>query len=527
MPVSPPAVPDVSRALFGGDLSPRIFICLMAVATASLVMLGGYLFLSSSGKMALISRDGILIADTAQQLARGRGFSSAYMTPMGLASSSRRPGMHPSLLCPPLPAVALAPFLGIFGSNNRGVMLGGLFWYCVQLVLLCWVADALCGRRIAIGAALLTLLNPVLFRPLVCEGPSMACLLPFSLLILAVARRWGRGDAGGLVIGMALGLCYLALPPHLVLAIPVAVYLFIDRPADRGVALLAFGGGVLLVAGPWLLRDAVVTGNPFWSLKWSSGLYSESLLHLFEPTGITSAGSGLWSIRFALANTSRLFGFTGNLTGLLFLVGLLVPSGEKALDRVKYFLASCILMLWLFMGGVNLFAYQRYALPFIPPICFAAAVCLEALYRSYRPRSLGMTGGFALVVVLVLLPFDRPGRGIDPYYTYTKQYYDAAFKNIPDDAAVASDAAIYLSWYGKRRSVELNYVFADFLAMRSKNPAVAAVYFSPDFKPAWIDGELTEGWGDVYDIASRGGIPPSAGFKKGEVLNDGDLLLYD
>lgn len=117
-----------------------------------------------------------------------------------------------------------------------------------------------------------------------------------------VDRR--RAVMAGVFAGLAVGCKYLALATVAVplLVVTAALSAWAATPKDRlrraALAILSFGIGVALVAGPWFVRNAIATGNPTYP-------YFESVFHPSTAdeeiaTGIGDLGLGPGKIGIAL-----------------------------------------------------------------------------------------------------------------------------------------------------------------------------------------------------------------------------------
>ena len=107
--------------------------------------------------------------------------------------------------------------------------------------------------------------------------PVTLATLMVTLLLIALhraaetpGRRAGAGSA--LVVGLLLGLCYLAQYSLLLLALPALVYLFFTpRPERAWAAVGACPLGFFVITGPWLIRNARLShGDPFFTLLYYS-----------------------------------------------------------------------------------------------------------------------------------------------------------------------------------------------------------------------------------------------------------------
>jgi 4-amino-4-deoxy-L-arabinose transferase-like glycosyltransferase len=123
------------------------------------------------------------------------------------------------------------------------------------------------GARPAVAAliaAALVLSQPFI-RQSIIEKDDLYLAAFFTCVAAGCGRERLRDALGGWRIGVALGLL-LAMKYTALFALP-ALVLLVDAPIRAGWSLRRYGvvaGAVLLLAGPWYLRNALLTGNPLY-----------------------------------------------------------------------------------------------------------------------------------------------------------------------------------------------------------------------------------------------------------------------
>lgn len=127
---------------------------------------------------------------------------------------------------------------------------------------------------------------------------TLAWFLFLATYALVIAARERRRDAmllSGLLIGMAIGIKYLALPFALAL-VPAVLWAALrsagGTPGSAAKAALAFGVAALGAALPWMAKNALFFGAPLYPLlaerrmePWLSDLYGGKLV----PPGVNAA----------------------------------------------------------------------------------------------------------------------------------------------------------------------------------------------------------------------------------------------
>ncbi len=203
----------------------------------------------------------------ARHLVRGEGFRTDMAYPLSFAWDFARELPQPLVHRPPGFALLLTvPHLAAGGDPGRTLAAVRL----LQLVLLtavAWLGSAAWFARKRPGAALgwLVLLgtNPLLAFAV--DWGHVELVAALLLLAIWLRRREGMSRLGP-VEGLLLGTLGL-LRPELVL-VPVVWWVVGWRgPRPTARALAAFLAAFLLLTSPWALRNAVLTGNPFFSIQ--------------------------------------------------------------------------------------------------------------------------------------------------------------------------------------------------------------------------------------------------------------------
>jgi Dolichyl-phosphate-mannose-protein mannosyltransferase len=202
------------------------------------------------------------------------------------------------------------------------------------------------GRRTAaLAAALAFLLIPEIWQQArtAMTDLGMAALLLASLPFALRARRSnGDGDlaTAAVALGLAVGTKYVALPLALPFAIVAARFVWRGRPRARSLAVAA----ALFVAtgGFWYLRNAFLTGNPFYPVAGFQlpGLYDRAAMRAWPyhlPIGnigalgemIAAAGLGFVVLSAIVFVWRRPPLETGLLLAIVALFWLAIPYQES------------------------------------------------------------------------------------------------------------------------------------------------------------------------------------------------------
>lgn len=196
-----------------------------------------------------------------------------------------------------------------------------------------------------------------------------AALVFFVLATLYALLAWRETDARGwlAVAGLTAGFCY-AIKMSGLIALPAALLFVLIAGGRWRVAVVAGVGA--LVAAPWMLRNAVLAGNPFAPLfnAWFPNPYFHIFTEKVLSNGLSSYGGvALWRAPWELAWGGALQGRFGPLF-------LAVPLGLVALrskaGRLCWLAAMVLALPWFANMGA------RFLLPALPFLWLALAMAL-------------------------------------------------------------------------------------------------------------------------------------------------------
>lgn len=213
-----------------------------------------------------------------------------------------------------------------------------------------------------------------------------------------------RAFVAGVLGGLAVGCKYLALAtiavPLLVVAATLSMLAAPPPHRLRAVfaAALSVGIGIVLVAGPWLVRNTVATGNPTYP-------YFETIFNPSEVDGGVVTGIGD-------------FGLSPDKIGAAFTLGTFARRGHSGDIGPVYLWLSPLVLVWawrhrrrpgvtaiiaLIAGGILFWSLGpplgRYLLPTIALLAACVGAAWTDLLRELPPAARTLATG-VLVVVL-------------------------------------------------------------------------------------------------------------------------------
>ncbi len=236
-------------------------------------------------------------ASIARNIALGRGFLSQYVTPLGLVHHGVP---QPDLWRAPLWPLVLAGFQLLFGFTDKASALAGGACFIAAACLLFLLGRRWFNLPVALAASLLYLFSAQLLEFSISGLTEPLAVLLMLLWLYVLTAPGPVTSRRALLAGGAAGLFYLARYNAVLFLLPGMIYVVWRaskgcenrrapevpaglHPHPFGAAELSAGrgarrrpplasaafflAGFLLAAGPWLVRNQVVAGSPFFSLQ--------------------------------------------------------------------------------------------------------------------------------------------------------------------------------------------------------------------------------------------------------------------
>lgn len=456
---------------------------LMALTGATLVVTVGCAFYSYGQTTGTGTDDALDYAAMGRNLARGEGFTTAVIYPLqvsealGLPSSSNFKAREvPNLHRPPLLPLVYSLAYKFLGDSPILFPAVSFPFYCAIVVLV----GIACRNRWVVA---LTALFPPLVRQIplgLAEIPSaLVCLAGFVLLIRAPRKPFMV-----LLLGLLAGAGFL-LKSYLLLLLPAfAVFLWMvgGRVSRfRNLSLLTFGWAIL--TGPWLVRNVILTGYPFFTLQAyceiSKGIPGYEAFRIHRGLDPLSTWEFAWNHPAELAVKSLMSGFIFARSDLgmnLFALALgafawrwLGKKGPESQEirQVLGFLLGLNLLLAALLAPINL--EPRYLLPTLLPLLVLSFAGLSRCGGGFGFEQ-GLPVLMALFTVLNFAGFTRAGASLD-----RREDGKWLASRVPEDGLVLTDADGFVAWFADRPAMWLPADEAALVSVLEKFP-VGAVY---------------------------------------------------
>jgi len=416
-------------------------------------------------------------AQIARELHAGNGFTTRqaiYLLHLEfLERSGGLEGPWPNLHRFPLPPIAIASSFALFGVGTTAVSAYGVAFHALTAGLIFAWGRQVGGLAVACASWLLVTGNAALLQ----TSPSGLAEPPevffFTLALYLLWRFRGQpGRAGIAAAGAALGLAALARTNALFAAPVLVACLLVGNP-DRWRQAGLWLAGVGCALAPWLVRNAIVTGDPFFSL------HSYFLL----PAG-TSVGGDKWDLQqpwvtdfvsplqYFLASPGPVLAkWFRNLTTLLqqlptlgetFLLPLCAAAALLPVRRFEGLRAPAVVLFAAFALHALLVSFtdiyfDKYHFQFLPGlILLAAATLWRALEGANAWRGPLFAAGIAVMlhVPAVLAASEAIQRQTARFDTEQLDYVRA---HTSEDDLVLSDFSYAVAWHTGRRSIRTHY----------------------------------------------------------------------
>ena len=191
-----------------------------------------------------------------------------------------------------------------------------------------------------------------------------------STFYLLLVWRDARDTRYLAVAGITAGFCYaIKFPGGLVAVLALVFVAAVERGISvRRLALLA--GAALAVAAPWILRDAIMTGNPVAPLF--NGIFPNPYFHLSTERDLAASLGSLWGVPPWRVPYELIVGgiFGGMIGPVFFALPLGLLALRKPAGRLCWLAAALLALPWFWNTGA------RFLMPALPFLALVLAMAL-------------------------------------------------------------------------------------------------------------------------------------------------------
>lgn len=478
--------------------------------------------------------DSIYTLDLAQigrEVSRGRGLTTKFIRPAALRFNSDL--LHfPELTYPPLYPLILGVAIKYLGDRDLTLVLVSAFFFFATVPLLWSMTVRFAGRPVAALVILLYTINPISLRYSVNGGPvTFSAFLALGFLFF-LFRSENEGGLWFLAAGLAAGLAYLTRYGYGLWVIPGGVLLWLNPRPGRGRRLGLFLAGFFLPLIPWLIRNWVVAGNPFFTLQgfkpamFTAGAPGHLLWRGFSADSLQVPRRLFFIVRKFLISFREsylnILLLTGNFAGVFTITAVFHRFRRRGLDNFKYCLYLMIILEAVYFSLFRPTWNGRAA--FLPGAVLVAGVFLADLLRKRSRRARMLLLGFFLLLCLIPVS-DKFSRGRIPRGGfYNLDNIRAVSRCLPPGDLLVSDIPWACAWYGDLPCLWLPYRVGDYEEIKIyHDPPTAGFYLTGFyFSEFYHSRERVSGWEKVY---KTGWIPGGWGLKYKNRLPGGQIYI--
>lgn len=387
--------------------------------------------------------------------------------------------------------------LVLYGDLVWDPVLGAFAPLLLALVALAAVmgfAKRLGGRSAALVAGAVFFAQPFMLweSTSVFVEPGLAAAIALASWNLAEYVRCPPGTPSSLVLtgmfaGAAAGTKYLGLIAGAGLAVALVV---LARPRLRARELVSFAVPAVLVAAPWYVKNAVLTGNPFYPHLFD-GLNEAAAAEL--ERSMRSFGDGRGPLDFLVLPVMLLVDGesfdAGEWISPLFLA--FAPLALLVLQprRVRVAVSAAILV---FVVAWFLTSQQaRFLVPLMPPAAVLAALGALALAARGRAGRVVAVATFAVALA----------GGLAASTVYAARFAPAALGAEPEGEFLEKNVSIYegVDWLNRNLGAD-DKVAVDFWALLYIDVPYVTFGTMGDLLPPKADAAATNAFVDEHGI---------------------------
>jgi len=474
--------------------------------------------------------DGNDYAGLARSIVEGKGFQLGHVYPLGLVFNQEIP--QPNNIWAPGYPVYLAFWFMLLGPSDIASITASICAIWLFVMASYFLGRAIGGLWMARMAASLAGLSQLVLSTAIEGTPEIlgAAILTAAILCLFGQRAKWKIVASGLLFGVTVLIRYQVA----IVAIPL-IWLYFSE--DKKVIWLWLAI-VLAAISPWLIRNFISLGNPFFTLQ-SYGEFSKSMgrfsdyyytYRSFFPMSLSYvvthfpldfAKKFLGGLIFLSASFPLRFNFLG--LAPFFLAVMKSKQVEPGERRVILFAAISAVFI-IILSSID-GHHDRHLLPIQGFLIVSMLIGFK--YFIVEIGALKYKIGVVLMGALLFLPARAPFLEmrlelVANMARASKPGYEILGQLVEPNAVVVSDASDAVWWYAERNSIWIPAVYGD-LRLLITNGRCDYVYlidvtefYNSLTKDQFNDFvELVEpvdpflGPGELYRVRANDGIPDS------------------
>ncbi len=458
----------------------------------------------------LISGDALDYAGIARNVYRGQGFISGEITPLQLAFKEGLP--QPNLWRAPLHILVIAAAFHLFGLSDLSVIITSTLFFFLSIPAVYMLIKKLFPSMIAFFGTLFFISSPsVLYYSISGLRESMALFWMTLLLTLFLIDKEEKTWLY-FIAGSVAGLLYLTRYNAIFFLAPILIYIYLTQKNEKFLCLARFFISFAIIVTPWLWRNYLLVGNPFFSLqKFEVAMFTSTypgyslymipellsvpkfVLSHFKDIFIKAIrGFGTFYITFPTPG----FGGIGRYV-MIFFIASIFHRFDKEQEKFRWLVYSMILLQMFALAFIH--HLPRLFFIFVPFFAAFGVAFFVHLIENLKASALKETLIYILTLTVLILaplvqainPFDRGSDML--YYTQDQIKY---IKSVSSrNGVIVTDIPDVVSWHADRVAVDIPVKPAMMEIIEDKVP-VQAIYLS-SILHQWE--EVGKGWLKIRD----------------------------
>ncbi|HEX4120215.1 MAG TPA: glycosyltransferase family 39 protein [Verrucomicrobiae bacterium] len=433
------------------------------------------------------SEEAMETAQLAHNISQGDGFTTHSIRPLAVYLLKGKTEAVPDITNPPVYPFLLAGLMKVLPMHfkatqnwmyepERWIALFNQALFFVAVVLLFRLARRLFDSRVAWLSAILFGATNLYWRFSV-SGLStlwvMVVFLAVVMCLVRIAERMEKAPIGwSALAGVLVGLGGLSRYSFAWMIVPVILFLAMGGRKPRGSCCAAAIICFVIVMGPWVARNIVLTGTPFGTagyavVQGTPPLEQETLERSADPRAALRRVEPFDVMDKFLANGRDIWRndlprLGGNWVAGFFLVGLLMPFQSPARGRIRLFLVESIILLFVVqaLGRTHLTEdlpeiNSENLLALLAPLTFVYGVALFYTFIDQINTISGdarsaLVGVFLTLMAVPLIMLLLIGTTPEYYSSYSPMHIQRVAGLMRPEELVMSDIPGGVAWYGNR-----------------------------------------------------------------------------
>jgi hypothetical protein len=220
---------------------------------------------------------------TATNLADGKGYSAPFVThPHELVPTAAHPPLFPALL-------SVFDLLGLHSISGQRIALA--FVTCTSVLVMGLLGRKIAGPVVGIVAAVIVAVDPFWLQPVGTLMSESVYLIAIPLMLLLALRcleapTYGRFALLGAVTALTILIRSEAVDFVVLLGLPLLIFADVSWK-KRALLGMAFVAGLILLLGPWVIRNEVQLGGAVISDQQGLTLAGSYCNNTFDPNDAT------------------------------------------------------------------------------------------------------------------------------------------------------------------------------------------------------------------------------------------------